>query len=44
MRIFNISTWQGKFAAGATVGFIGSRLALGTVTKVIKLGAAAFVT
>lgn len=35
---------KGKMAAGATVGFVGSRLALKTVTKVAKLGAAVFIT
>lgn len=35
---------RGKLAAGATVGFVGSRLALNTVTKVVKVGAAAFIT
>ena len=35
---------KGKMAAGATVGFVGSRLALNTVTKVAKIGAAAFIT
>jgi hypothetical protein len=34
---------KGKFVTGATVGFVGSRLALNTVTKVIKVGAGAFV-
>jgi len=35
---------KGKMAAGATVGFVGSRLALKTVTSVAKIGAAAFIT
>ena len=35
---------KGKVAAGATAGFIGSRLALKTVTSVAKFGAAAFIT
>lgn len=34
---------KGKFVTGATVGFVGSRLALTTVTKVIKVGAGIFV-
>lgn len=35
---------KGKLAAGATVGFVGSRLALKTVANVAKIGAAAFLT
>ena len=35
---------KGKAIAGATVGFIGSRLALKAVTRVIKFGAAAYIT
>ena len=35
---------KGKMVAGATVGFVGSRLALKTVTSVAKIGAAAFIT
>ena len=35
---------QGKVAAGATVGFVGSRLALKTITQCAKIGAAAFIT
>ena len=35
---------KGKMAAGAAVGFVGSRLALKTVTKCAKIGAAAFIT
>jgi hypothetical protein len=34
---------RGKVVTGAAVGFIGSRLALGTVTKVVKWGAGAFI-
>jgi hypothetical protein len=34
---------RGKLFTGAAVGFVGSRLALGTVTKVVKLGAGAFI-
>jgi hypothetical protein len=34
---------KGKMATGAAIGFIGSRLALSTVTKVIKIGAGAFI-
>ena len=34
---------KGKMVAGASVGFVGSRLALNTVTKVAKIGVAAFV-
>ena len=34
---------KGKLAAGATVGFVGSRLALKTISSVVKVGAAAFV-
>jgi hypothetical protein len=35
---------KGRAIAGATVGFVGSRLALRTVTRVVKFGAAAFIT
>ena len=34
---------RGKVVTGAAVGFVGSRLALGTVTKVVKWGAGAFI-
>jgi hypothetical protein len=34
---------KGKLVTGVAVGFVGSRLALGTVTKVAKLGAGAFI-
>jgi hypothetical protein len=34
---------RGKLFTGAAVGFVGSRLALGTVTKVVKFGAGAFI-
>ena len=34
---------RGKIVTGAAVGFVGSRLALGTVTKVVKWGAGAFI-
>ena len=34
---------KGKLAAGAAVGFVGTKLATGTVTKVVKVGAAAFI-
>jgi hypothetical protein len=34
---------KGKLVTGVAVGFVGSRLALGTVTKVVKIGAGAFI-
>ena len=34
---------KGKAVAGATAGFVGSRIALKTVTRVVKYGAAAFI-
>ena len=34
---------KGKLVTGATIGFVGSRLALSTVTKVVKIGAGAFI-
>jgi hypothetical protein len=34
---------RGKMMTGAAVGFIGSRLALGTVAKVVKWGTGAFI-
>lgn len=34
---------KGKLVTGAAVGFVGSRLALSTVTKVVKIGAGAFI-
>jgi hypothetical protein len=34
---------RGKMVTGAAVGFVGSRLALGTVTKVVKWGTGAFI-
>lgn len=34
---------KGKLVTGAAVGFLGSRLALGTVTKVVKIGAGAYI-
>jgi hypothetical protein len=40
---YNQLTPKGKLATGATVGFVGSRLAFGTVTSVVKVGAVAFV-
>ena len=35
---------RGKFAAGCTVGFVGSRIAVNTLMKCVKIGAAAYVT
>jgi hypothetical protein len=35
---------KGKFAAGCTIGFVGSRVALHTAVSCIKIGAAAYIT
>lgn len=35
---------KGKFAAGCTAGFVGSRIAVNTVMKGLKIGAAAYIT
>jgi hypothetical protein len=40
---YNRLTPNGKFAAGISAGFIGSRLAFATVTDLAKAGAVAFV-
>lgn len=37
-------TPKGKFAASCTVSFVGSRIALNSAVKCIKIGAAAFIT
>jgi hypothetical protein len=40
---YNDLSPRGKLVTGAAFGFFGSRLALGTVTKVVKIGAGAFI-
>lgn len=35
---------KGKFIAGAAAGFVGSRIIVGSAMKVVKIGAAAFIT
>lgn len=40
---YNELSPKGKFVTGAAVGFVGSRLALRTVTNVVKIGAGAFI-
>jgi hypothetical protein len=35
---------KGKFAAGCTLGFVGSRIAVNTAVSCMKIGVAAFVT
>jgi hypothetical protein len=35
---------KGKFAAGCTLGFVGSRIAVNTAVNCLKVGAAAFIT
>jgi hypothetical protein len=35
---------KGKFAAGCTLGFVGSRVALSTAVTCVKVGAAAYIT
>jgi hypothetical protein len=40
---YNSLTPRGKFAAGCTLGFVGSRVAVNTAVKCFKIGAAAFI-
>ena len=35
---------KGKMATGAAVGFVGSRLALNSVTSIVKIGVGAYIT
>jgi hypothetical protein len=43
-RKYDSLTPKGKFAASCTLSFVGSRIALNTAVKCIKIGAAAFIT
>lgn len=43
-RKYDSLTPKGKFAASCTVSFVGSRIALNSAVKCIKIGAAAFIT
>ena len=41
---YNSLTPRGKFAAGCTFGFVGSRIAVNTAVSCLKFGVAAFIT
>ena len=43
-RKFDALDDKGKFIAGAAAGFVGSRIVVGSAMKVVKIGAAAFIT